>query len=107
MGHKESRLQADIVKALNKYPVYAFYVKNEGKKTQAQAMRDKAMGMRSGVSDLIILMDGKVLFMELKTATGKQSKTQAIFQSIVERFGFEYVICRSVDEAVKKIKKSL
>jgi hypothetical protein len=79
-------------------------VKNEGKKTKQQAMRDKAMGLRSGVSDLIILGNKTILFMEVKTDTGRQSKAQVLFQSIVEKFGFKYVVVRNVKDVVDSIQ---
>jgi hypothetical protein len=104
MNHTESRIQAAIIKALNPYPVYAFFVKNEGKKTKAQAMRDKAMGMRSGVSDLVVITADGVVFMEVKTETGRQSKSQQLFQSMVERFGCKYVVVRSPQDALRALR---
>jgi hypothetical protein len=66
-----------------------------------QAMRLKSMGLRAGASDLLVVLKNKVIFLEVKTPTGRQSEAQKIFQKIVESLGHEYYIVRSVDEALK------
>lgn len=55
-----------------------------------------------GVSDLIITRGrGKaVLFAEIKSATGVQSKEQKEFEAAVKACGAEYVIMRSLQEAI-------
>lgn len=58
----------------------------------------KSTGMMSGVSDLIVLQPGRVLFIEVKTPSGRQSKTQLRFENIVSKLGFKYFIVRSLDE---------
>lgn len=55
-------------------------------------------GAMSGVSDTIILMDGRVLFVEFKSRYGRQSPVQVNFQKDVERLGFEYKVIKSFDE---------
>ena len=45
------------------------------------------MGLKAGVSDLIIIQPDRVLFVEVKTDTGRQSPKQKEFQSIVEMMG--------------------
>jgi len=59
----------------------------------------KSMGLTKGVADLVYLLPfGKVLFIEMKTETGTQSKEQIAWQVLVESLGFEYVICRSFEQ---------
>lgn len=71
------------------------------------AIRDLLLtGLLSGVSDLIVVMQGKVLFIEVKTPTGKQSQKQVRFQYLVEKFGFPYYLVRSFTEFEKIILKS-
>ena len=65
------------------------------------------MGLKSGVSDVIVLMPNKVLFVEFKAEKGVQTPKQKDFQQAVEALGFEYHICRSVEEFQKIIFKSL
>ena len=66
----------------------------------------KAMGLKSGVSDVIVLMPNKVLFIEFKAAKGAQTPKQRDFQQAVETLGFDYYICRSLEE-FKKIIENL
>lgn len=64
----------------------------------------KSTGMMSGVSDLIVLQPGKVMFIEVKTPTGRQSKEQARFEKIVGRLGFSYFVVRSLEEFQEAIR---
>ena len=49
-----------------------------------------------GSSDILgILPDGRFLGVECKTATGKQSKAQKVFQGMIERNNGVYVVARS------------
>jgi len=75
-----------------------FAVPNGGKRNPVEAMKLKATGLVSGVSDLIVVTKEKVLFIELKLPKGKQQKTQKEFQSDVTNLGYEYHICRSLEE---------
>lgn len=56
------------------------------------------VGVYRGITDLIAAKDGRVLFIELKTARGRQSQHQKKFQTDLEAAGGEYVLCRGVDE---------
>jgi hypothetical protein len=64
----------------------------------------KAMGRVAGVADMCLLIptrmgvEARAVFVEFKTATGRQSPKQIAWQATVERAGFQYVVIRSVDE---------
>ena len=60
------------------------------------------VGVYRGITDLIAVRDGRVLFIELKTARGRQSVHQVKFQSDIEAHGGEYVLCRGVDDLLKR-----
>jgi len=55
-------------------------------------------GLLKGVSDLIIIIPNKILFIELKTETGIQSTVQKDFQSRIENLGYEYRLIRSLEQ---------
>lgn len=60
---------------------------------------NKAMGVRPGVADLQFLLgDGKTGFVELKSRTGVQTKSQETFEDDVNALGCPYVVCRSIDD---------
>lgn len=80
-----------------------FAVPNGGVRSKAQAAKFKATGLIAGVSDLIIVRYEEVLFIEVKTETGTQSKIQKGWQKTVEALGFRYIIVRSVEDFWNKI----
>ena len=53
-----------------------WHVPNEGKRTAITGNRLKAIGLVKGVPDLEFHYCGRSYFIEMKTATGKQSKDQ-------------------------------
>ena len=107
----ESKIQQEIVMWFrNNYCLLKhnprsviFSVPNDSKDVKEQ-MRKKATGLYAGVSDLICVHFGKVLFIEVKADNGIQSPRQKDFQNIVESQGFEYYVVRSLDEFKLKIK---
>ncbi len=69
------------------------------------AMKDLLLtGLLSGVSDLIVVLKGKVLFVEVKNEKGKQSPKQILCQKQVEDLGFKYYLVRKVEDFKKVIK---
>lgn len=58
----------------------------------------QGLGSRKGFPDLTALKDGRTLYVEIKTATGKQSPYQVEFQKICEAHGGVYILARSVDD---------
>ena len=80
-----------------------FAIPNGGSRNVIEAKKLKATGMMAGVSDLIILHNGKTLFCELKIEKGIQSEKQKDFETTVTNLGFEYYLVRSLDE-FKQIK---
>ena len=72
------------------------------------AMKDLLLtGLLSGVSDLIVVMKGKVIFVEVKNDIGRQSEKQIKFQKQVDNLGFEYHLVRSLEDFKNIIKKEL
>ena len=69
-----------------------------------QNKKFKNTGVLSGVSDLVVLLDRKTIFVELKTST-MQKEAQIKFQSIVENLGFDYYIIRSLNNFKDMLNK--
>jgi len=74
-----------------------FSVPNDSKDAKEQ-MRKIATGLYAGVSDLIIIHFGKVLFVEVKNDKGRQSDKQKDFQQLIEAQGFKYYLVRSLED---------
>ena len=58
----------------------------------------QGVGAYKGISDLIALRQGRVLFIEVKTPRGKQSEEQIMFENAIRSSGGEYILARSVTD---------
>ena len=52
-------------------------------------------GQHRGLADLTCMKDGQVIFVEIKTAVGKQSPDQVQFQKDCEAHGVTYILART------------
>lgn len=68
--------------------------------------RKHSMGLINGVPDLVFISKEKTIFIELKTATGRLSESQILFQEWCIDEGISYYVARSVDEVEKILRKS-
>ena len=62
----------------------------------------QGLGAYRGISDIIAVKGGRVLFVELKTPRGRQSEYQKVFQADLEAAGGEYILCRGADDLLKR-----
>ena len=58
------------------------------------------MGVHPGFADLIVLSEGRVLFLELKSLKGRLSEAQEVFRDAVQAQGFGWALVRSLDDAL-------
>ena len=58
------------------------------------------MGIHPGFSDLMILCEGRVLFLGLKSVKGRPSPAQEAFRDAVTAQGFGWALVRSLDDAL-------
>lgn len=107
--HLESEIQQSCVSWFRyEYPMYIiFSVPNGGSRNVVEAANLKKEGALAGVSDLIVVADHKVLFVEMKAGKGRQQATQKEFQHRVEVLGHRYVVCRSLEDFMNAIKEWL
>jgi len=103
MTRQEEILQAKCYQWFhNTFPLWRkmlFHVDNNSWNAIIGAKK-KALGVNSGVSDLIFICFAEVIFIEMKTETGEQSDEQKDFQQKVEKRGMKYEIIRT-EEAFK------
>lgn len=69
-----------------------------------EAVNLKRMGVKSGVSDINILHDGRFYALELKTPGGKATKSQIEWQCNVLANGGCAAIAAGVDQAIEVLK---
>lgn len=85
------------------YKHYSFWRMNNGgvfNPTRGAFMPAPKYGMK-GVSDLIMLYNGRAIFLEIKSPVGKQSPDQKNFQTYVEHAKCKYFVIRSIDDLTK------
>ena len=107
--HEESKIQQAVVRWFRlQYPKYIIAaVPNGGYRNTKEAAIMQREGILAGFSDLMIIAQHNVLFVEMKTKDGLQSDKQKEFQNKVSKLGFEYVICRSFEQSVLVIERWL
>ncbi len=101
MKQLEAQLQGAVIRYLREAlpsRALAFAVPNGGSRDKREAARLKWQGVTPGIPDLLILLDGCVLGIELKTATGRLSDAQ---KDVSDRFaenGCPWTVARSLED---------
>jgi len=108
----ESQLQQKmIIWFKNEYQIKGkgliFAVPNGGSRNILEAKNLKLTGQMAGVSDLIVLLNNKCIFIEVKVEKGIQSEVQKVFENKVSLLGFEYYLVRSLEEFKNVINDNL
>jgi hypothetical protein len=67
----------------------------------------QGIGCHKGISDLICVRKGRVVFAEVKTAKGRLSDWQDAFRQTIANEGGEYVVLRCFEDAVKMSGETL
>ena len=106
-GTPEADLQRSVVTALEfALPKTAIihHCANEVTEPGPRGARRQAilvgMGVHAGFADLIVISGGRVLFLEVKSETGRLRKSQEVFRDTVCAQGFGWALVRSVDDAL-------
>ena len=81
-----------------------FAVPNGVKLAQRTAAHQISIGMRAGVSDLVIEVGGIVHYMEVKAKGGKQSDAQKAFQDRALKRGAAYALVDNIDTALQYLE---
>jgi len=64
------------------------------------------MGVHPGFADLLVICDGRVLFLELKAPKGRLRPEQEAFRDAVLARGFGWALVRSLDDALGALADS-
>ncbi len=107
--HVESGIQQACVKWFRlEFPQYIILsIPNGGSRNAIEAANLKKEGALAGASDLMIIAERRVLFVEMKRPKGRQQQSQKDFQRRVEMLGHRYVLAYSLDDFVQKVKEWL
>lgn len=114
MRHEEDSLQIACVQWFDlqyRWLSWAlFHVPNGGSRNRIEAAKFKAMGVRAGVPDLILLhRSGAYAYLALELKAGKNTQTanQKLYQSKMEADGGKYAVIRSLDAFIETVNEYL
>lgn len=114
MALTESQLQQICVQYFNStYPNLVIAaslngVKLGGKGKYGVIKKQLAEGLLRGFPDLeVLLPEGRTIYLELKTETGKQSQDQIDLQAKMEALGHKYYLVRNFQEFKQIIQDNL
>lgn len=83
------------------YSELFFHVPNGGKRNPVEAAKFKAMGVKRGIADLLLLVPNKFyhfMAIELKSPKGRLTDNQKRFGKGVVSVGGKYAVVRSLEE---------
>ena len=80
-----------------------WHTPNEGRRTPFERFKVKYLGMIAGVSDIIMVKNGDVLFLELKVGKNKPTENQKTFLKNTKAFGFTSEVAWTFEEGKKII----
>jgi hypothetical protein len=103
----EHRLQTVLAMYLDLHNYTFFAIPNGGWRNKAVAGKLKAEGVKAGVADMLILLPNQTfhgLFIEVKIVGNYQQPNQKEFEAKARDCGYEYLIVRSLDELIEKLK---
>jgi len=86
-----------------------FAVPNGSNKSMTARRKFKAEGLKAGVPDMVILIEGgKTVFIEMKRKTGGTvSKEQKQWLERLRVLGFDAYVCKGAKEAIEAVQKYL
>ena len=79
---------------------------NGGARTPAEAGILKAMGVRAGTPDLLIVHAGRAIWIELKAQRGTVSAQQAGTMADLRAAGCPVYVCRSLDDVIAALHEA-
>lgn len=101
INQPEQQLQRAVAQYLDAVlpaDVVWFHPPNGGFRTKAEAGIFKALGVKPGVPDIVIIWRGRAYFIELKATDGRLSQSQGEMHIRLQNACTDVYLCRSVDD---------
>ena len=105
----EDNLQIAVAKYLDLQRFTWFHCPNEGKRHPVAGKIAKDEGLKAGVPDCMIFEphgEYKGLAIELKIGKNNQTDTQKEWQIKLINCGWQYEVCRSLEEVIQLIERT-
>lgn len=107
-GASEHSIQVQIINyitMLGSNNIFAISIPNAGKRSLRAGRWMKSEGLYPGAPDICVLLPkGRCIWMETKTARGRQSAHQKSFEERCRQLGHMYVLVRSVEDVTTILK---
>lgn len=97
---KEKDVLREILLYLRARGVFHFRVNNTGTFDPGRRIFLKPHNLTPGVADVIVLRAGKMICLEAKSPTGKQSPEQRRFEANVKAAGGAYYVVRCIQDVL-------
>jgi hypothetical protein len=104
----EAALQRAVCQhlTLNGAPGMMFLkIANEGKRSVAMGAEMKRQGLKPGAADLLIIVNGKPYFLELKRRGESPTDLQVAFGNEALDCGADYAWSDNIDDALKHLRR--
>ena len=108
-ARSESKLQKEIAHALEDAGYMVIRVNSMTTQANDRWLRAyyvQNIATGAGHSDLVVYKGGRAWFLEVKTASGRQSQSQKRFQACAERYGMPYYVVRTPEEAIACLQQN-
>jgi hypothetical protein len=105
---KEDQIQRGVVQFLRyslRSGVTWFHVPNGGERGRVEAARFVGLGVKAGVPDVLLVADGRLFSLELKTAAGRLSPHQVTMQAELRAAGAVVETVYSLDAAIEQLTR--
>lgn len=106
-GTPEADIQRQIVAMLKLILPKGAIVHHSANETRAGGLAGRSqqailtgMGVYPGFADLLVLSEGRILFIEVKSRSGRLSPAQLAFRDLVIAQGFAWALVRSIDDVI-------
>lgn len=103
--------QIALVNWLDKHNIPFYHIPNGGRRTLLQGLKFKRLGVKAGVPDICIVVANKThhgLYIELKRREGgRLSDAQRHWLTLLNKQGYQAIMCEGADEAVAAVTKYL
>ena len=106
--HLEQRLQKAVLEHLawrGVHGLFAFHYPAGGWRSPVEAAIFKSLGVVAGIPDILIIYDGHCFALELKTARGRLTPTQAETQTKMRAAGATVATAVELDAALEQLEQ--
>jgi hypothetical protein len=104
--YDESHAQREVVKWLRERPNWlVMRMENAARRTMAQAMRDKALGMEPGAPDLVVMFHTFAFFLEMKSEAGRVSHEQGCLHKQLRVRGVSVMVGRGAAATINMLEQ--